>query len=55
MLKKVLYVRTFFEIKFIHIISNAVLLFNSFMTDSRIMYKPVHGFILQVNGLVSIW
>ena len=27
MLTKVLYVRTFFEIKFIHIISNAVLLF----------------------------
>ena len=27
---------------------------NSFMTKAVIIYKPVHWFALQINGLVSI-
>ena len=28
--------------------------FNSFMTEAVIIYKPVHRFAKQINGLVSI-
>ena len=27
---------------------------NSFMTEAPIIQKPVHGFALQINGLVSL-
>ena len=29
--------------------------FNSFTTEADIIYKPVHWFPLQINGLGSIW
>ena len=29
--------------------------YNSFVTDVSIIYKPVHWFAQQINGLVSIW
>ena len=28
---------------------------NSFMTEAVIIYKPVHWFARQINGLVSVW
>ena len=32
-----------------------VYLVNSFMTEDLIIQKPVHWFVLQINGLVSTW
>ena len=28
---------------------------NSFMTETDIIYKTIHWFAEQINGLVSIW
>ena len=37
-----------------HIILAYLLIVNSFMTEAVIIYKPVHLFAEQINGLVSI-
>ena len=38
-----------------NIVAGFYTLFNSFMTEAVIIYKPVHWFALEINGPVSIW
>ena len=40
--------------RYVSTMLNFILLFNFFITEVRIIYKPVHWFALQNNGLVSV-